>query len=319
MEKLQGLEEAWLPLVIAYGSKLFLALLTLLAPFSGRATLIWLLAAAVVAGVGEGLRRFTNDDQATTTLTLLLVTLSGLVGSLWVVPYGHHSFLMDRTPRVLAEPGTVAMTTKLPWTIMLLIAVAAYFLGGFLRERLPVNAMRITVLLLWLMAPPFLLYLVLRDPSFEMWHVFGTDIPIFGVYAVLGSALLIWLSRPSTGEAGRIVAALVLIVGFATFLTPMRMIVRLDMLLLAAFALAAHTFSGGPRAQKRYIFGWLGVLVVMSWMVTAINTPSTVKVPGGFFIGGLSLTLMVAIFTIVAIMLMPDSVVPTPAICSAQR
>jgi general L-amino acid transport system permease protein len=149
------------------------------------------------------------------------------------------------------------------------------------------------------MAPPFLLYLVLRDPSFEMGHVFGTDIPIFGVYAVLGSALLIWLSRPSTGEAGRIVAALVLIVGFATFLTPMRMIVRLDMLLLAAFALAAHTFSGGPRAQKRYIFGWLGVLVVMSWMVTAINTPSTVKVPGGFFIGGLSLTLMVAIFTIV--------------------
>ncbi|MCH2439681.1 MAG: amino acid ABC transporter permease [Acidimicrobiales bacterium] len=276
-----------------------LALLTLLAPFSGRATLIWLLTAAVVAGVGEGLRRFTNDDQATTTLTLLLVTLSGLVGSLWVVPYGHHSFLMDRTPRVLAEPGTVAMTTKLPWTIMLLIAVAAYFLGGFLRERLPVNAMRITVLLLWLMAPPFLLYLVLRDPSFEMGHVFGTDIPIFGVYAVLGSALLIWLSRPSTGEAGRIVAALVLIVGFATFLTPMRMIVRLDMLLLAAFALAAHTFSGGPRAQKRYIFGWLGVLVVMSWMVTAINTPSTVKVPGGFFIGGLSLTLMVAIFTIV--------------------
>jgi len=29
MEKLQGLEEAWLPLVIEYGSKLFLALLTL--------------------------------------------------------------------------------------------------------------------------------------------------------------------------------------------------------------------------------------------------------------------------------------------------
>jgi general L-amino acid transport system permease protein len=147
--------------------------------------------------------------------------------------------------------------------------------------------------------PPTLLYLVLRDPSFDMGHVLGTDIPIFLVYAVLGGALLNWLARPSTGEIGRIVAALVLVAAFAAFLTPMRMIVRLDMLVLAAFALAAPTFSGGPRARKNYVIGWLGFLGIMSWLVTAINTPSTVKVPGQFFIGGLSLTLIVAVFTIV--------------------
>jgi len=79
----------------------------------------------------------------------------------------------------------------------------------------------------------------------------------------------------------------------------MRQVVRLDMLMLAIFALAAPTFGGGPRARKRYIFGWLGVLGVMSWLITSINTPSTVTVPGGFFIGGFSITLMVAIFTIV--------------------
>ena len=276
-----------------------LAIMALLAPFGTRSTFIWLVIAIVVAAGGEALRRFADEERSLSTLALLAMALGGLVATLWVVPYGSHTFNLQRTPRVLAEPGTVAMSTKLPWTLMLVVAVAAYFVGILVRDRLPTNPLRATLLVTWLLMPPILLYLVLRDPSFDMGHVFTTDIPIFAAYAVLGGALLSWLTRPSTGEAGRIVAALVLVAGFAMFVTPMRMIVRLDMLLLAGFALSAPTFSGGPRARRRYTAGWLGVLGMMSWLITAINTPSTVDVPGGFFIGGISLTLMVAIFTIV--------------------
>jgi len=276
-----------------------LAIMALLAPFGTRSTFIWLVIAIVVAAGGEALRRFADEERSLSTLALLAMALGGLVATLWVVPYGSHTFNLQRTPRVLAEPGTVAMSTKLPWTLMLVVAVVAYFVGTLVRDRLPTNPLRATLLVTWLLMPPILLYLVLRDPSFDMGHVFTTDIPIFAAFAVLGGALLSWLTRPSTGEAGRIVAALVLVAGFAMFVTPMRMIVRLDMLLLAGFALSAPTFSGGPRARRRYTAGWLGVLGMMSWLVTAINTPSTVDVPGEFFIGGISLTLMVAIFTIV--------------------
>ena len=276
-----------------------LAIMALLAPFGTRSTFIWLVIAIVVAAGGVALRRFADEERSLSTLALLAMALGGLVATLWVVPYGSHTFNLQRTPRVLAEPGTVAMSTKLPWTLMLVVAVVAYFVGTLVRDRLPTNLLRATLLVTWLLMPPILLYLVLRDPSFDMGHVFTTDIPIFAAFAVLGGALLSWLTRPSTGEAGRIVAALVLVAGFAMFVTPMRMIVRLDMLLLAGFALSAPTFSGGPRARRRYTAGWLGVLGMMSWLITAINTPSTVDVPGEFFIGGISLTLMVAIFTIV--------------------
>ena len=279
-----------------------LALLALLAPFSASATIQWLAAALVVAVLGETLRRSGGrgeNERTVSSLTVLVVTLAGVVTSLWVVPYGHHTYIAKRVPRVLAEPGTVALTTKLPWTIMLLIAVVAYFTGRLVRNRLPTSPTRVTLLLLWLLAPPVLIYLVLRDPDFDMGHVLSTDLPIFLAYAVGGAALLSWLTRQSTGETGRIVAVLILVAGFCTFLTPMRQVVRLDMILLAVFALAAPTFAGGPRARRRYIFGWLGVLGVMSWLITSINTPSTVSVPGGFFIGGFSITLMVAIFTIV--------------------
>ena len=278
-----------------------LTLLVFLAPFSARATVQWLIAALVVVAIGETFRR--TGDQGETertvgTLTLLVVALAGLVASLWVIPYGRHTYIADRTPKMLAEPGTVALSTKLPWTIMLIVAVAAYFAGIFLRDRLSVNPLRVTLGVFWLLAPFALVFLVLRDPAFDMGHVIGTDIPIFLAYAVLGGALLLWLTRPSTGEIGRIVAAVILVAGFAMFLTPMRMIVRLDMLMLAAFALAAPTFAGGPQARKRYTAGWLGVLGVTSWLITAVNTPSTVDVPREFPFGGFSLTLMVAAFTI---------------------
>jgi general L-amino acid transport system permease protein len=279
-----------------------LVLLALLAPFSASATVQWLIAALAVAAIGEALRRSAGrgeDERTVSTLTVLVVALAGLVASLWLVPYGHHTYIAKRVPRVLAEPGTVALTTKLPWTVMLLIVVAAYFAGRLVRDRLPTNPIRVTLLVLWLLAPPVLVYLVLRDPDFDMGHVVGTDLPIFLAYAIGGAALLSWLTRPSTGEAGRIIAVVILLVGFCTFLTPMRMVVRIDMLLLAAFALAAPTFAGGPRARKNYAVGWLGVLGVTSWLITSINTTSTVKVPGGFFIGGMSITLMVAVFTIV--------------------
>ena len=279
-----------------------LVLLALLAPFSASATVQWLIAALAVAAIGEALRRSAGrgeDERTVSTLTVLVVALAGLVASLWLVPYGHHTYIAKRVPRVLAEPGTVALTTKLPWTVMLLIVVAAYFAGRLVRDRLPTNPIRVTLLVLWLLAPPVLVYLVLRDPDFDMGHVVGTDLPIFLAYAIGGAALLSWLTRPSTGEAGRIIAVVILLVGFCTFLTPMRMVVRIDMLLLAAFALAAPTFAGGPRARKSYAVGWLGVLGVTSWLITSINTTSTVKVPGGFFIGGMSITLMVAVFTIV--------------------
>ena len=278
-----------------------LTLLVFLAPFSARATVQWLIAALVVVAIGETFRRAGGEgetERTVSTLTLLVVALTGLVASLWVIPYGRHTYIADRTPKMLAEPGTVALSTKLPWTLMLIVAVAAYFAGIFLRDRLSVNPLRVTLAVFWLLAPFALVFLVLRDPAFDLGHVIGTDIPIFLAYAVLGGALLLWLTRPSTGEIGRIVAAVVLVAGFATFLTPMRMIVRIDMLMLAAFALAAPTFAGGPQARKRYTVGWLGVLGVTSWLITAVNTPSTVDVPRDFPFGGFSLTLMVAAFTI---------------------
>jgi len=281
--------------VIALG--VFVTLATLLAPFSTSARLSWLAVAVFLLVSGVAVSR-TSKDRSVSSLSLLVGACGLAALSLWVIPYGHHSFIIDRTPKILAEPGTVDLTTKLPWTLMLLIAVAAYGAGLFLRDRVPAKVARTSLVLAWMVTPILLLFLVLRDPDFDMGHVLSTDIPIFLVFAVLGSALLFWLTNPETGEVGRMVAVTVLFLAFGSFLTPMRMIIRILMLLLAMFALAGPTFSGDRETRHRYAAVWTGVAIFVSWLVTAINTPSTVPVPGQFFLGGFSMTLMVAFFTL---------------------
>ncbi|HCA22731.1 MAG TPA: mechanosensitive ion channel protein MscS [Pseudomonas sp.] len=81
MEKLQGLEEAWLPLVIEYGSKLFLALLTLVIGW-------WLIGRVVKAmdavlnkrNVEPTLHGFLSALVSIALKVLLLITVAGMVG-----------------------------------------------------------------------------------------------------------------------------------------------------------------------------------------------------------------------------------------------
>ena len=276
----------------------FIVLATLLAPFSNRATIIWLIVGMLVVGIGLLLKP-SHEDKTISSLTLLSGAFLLAILSLWVIPYGHHSYLSTRTPKILAEPGTVAMTTKLPWTIMFLVAVCSYFLGSFVREKIDEAKSKAVLSATWLISPLFLLFLVLRDPDFDTRHLFSTDVPIFLFFSIVGSVLLLWLTKPDVGEKGRVISAAILFIGFATFLFQMLMIVRILTLVLAFFALAAPTFSGQKPARIRYTKVWIASMVILCWLITAINTPSTAKVPGDFFIGGFAITLMIFFFTMV--------------------
>ena len=276
----------------------FIVLATLLAPFSNRATIIWLIVGMLIVGIGLLLKP-SHEDKTISSLTLLSGAFLLAILSLWVIPYGHHSYLSTRTPKILAESGTVAMTTKLPWTIMFLVAVCSYFLGSFVREKIDEAKSKALLSATWLISPLFLLFLVLRDPDFDTRHLFSTDVPIFLFFSIVGSVLLLWLTKPDVGEKGRVISAAILFIGFATFLFQMLMIVRILTLVLAFFALAAPTFSGQKPARIRYTKVWIASMVILCWLITAINTPSTAKVPGDFFIGGFAITLMIFFFTMV--------------------
>jgi len=270
----------------------------LVAPFSASATLGYLAIGAVpLVGGFVALKLLDNHDTRDMSSLVVQVGMvaAGLV-SLWTVPYGQHTFV-DGQP--LARSGTVALTTKLPLTVMLGVIIVAFYVGKFIRPRF--RGLKASLGGLWLLSPFILTMIVLRDPAFDNSHLISTDIPIALAFGLGGGALLWALTSLKAGEIGRVVAALVLVLAFATFLTPMRMIIRIDALMLALAALGSATFAGSRGARIRYIMSWIGAIVIVNWLITATNTPSTVvgMPTGTFFGGGLTLTLMITSFTLI--------------------
>ncbi len=266
----------------------------------------WWLAAVVLVAAGAALWQGLGDARRRSTFVPsveLAVALAGLlVLSAWVYPWGHYAFVDGE---FIAEPGrTVAMSTKLPWTVVWLLLAAAIAAGRRLRSRGLGNRLRLTLNIAWLLCPFGLYFVVLRDPDLDWGRVASVDLPLALLFAVLGGAVVWVLTNPSIGEMGRIIA--VALVGVAAFnwiaaffgWYSMLQKVRLSFLLLALVALLAHNFAGERAKRIRLLAAWVVGIGGFHYLVTIINTPSTVETPTEALIGGFSVTLIVAVFTI---------------------
>ena len=281
---------------------------------------IWWLFVIVLFGAAATLWSGRSDlERRTTTVpatTLLFGGLGLVIASAWVVPYGHYAF---KDSEFFAEPGrTVALTTKLPWTLMWLLLVGCFALGRWVRARaiareadddgeLPrgaLGATRATLNLAWLLSPFVMYWVVLRDPDIDYGHVASTMLPMGLAFAIGGSAVLWWLTRANAGEVGRLAAIGLLLLAawhwVAAFFGwyPMLQVARIAFLLLAVAGLLAPNFAGVAVQRRRLVFGWVCTVAAVFYGATVINTPSTVETPTDTFVGGFSVTLFVAVLTI---------------------
>ncbi len=253
--------------------------------------------AAIWYGFGEVRRRGTFIP----TNAMIYGGFALLLLSLWVVPYGHYAF---KDGEFIAESGrTVANTTKQPWTVMWVLSLVAFFAA---RPILAFLGTKFKVLLglLWVLAPYVIVWVVLRDPALDWDHVWSTDIPMALAFAALGGAVIYALTKPGLGEIGRVLAALLLGVAVFHFVAaffgwyPMLQKARISFFLLALVAMAAPNFAGDRKNRLRLVYFWVGLTALVHYMATMANTASTVKIQTDFFLGGLTLSLFIAVTTI---------------------
>ncbi len=269
----------------------------------------WWLAAAVLAVVALAVRRVPKRSDgspaAVPTLDFAIGAMALPVLSTWVYPWGHYAFADGE---FIAEPGrTVAMSTKVPWTVMWVLAVASLIVGRWVRAQVDERALsrlRAVVAFTWLVVPFVLYWVVLRDPDLDWDRIFTVDAPLALAFGIGGGAVLWWLTADGRGELGRIGA--IALLGFAAFhwvaafmgWYPMLQKVRISFLLLAVMALLAHNFSGEAAKRRRLVLAWLVITTVFHYFATVMNTPSTVETPTEALIGGFAVTLVVAVFTL---------------------
>ena len=222
---------------------------------------------------------------------------------LWFVPFGRNEFIDGA---VVNTGGTINSSTKVPWTILILLFLATVIAGRVLVGFIAPKLLQLVMVVFWVVGPAFLIFLVLRDPQFDWDKVIQKDIPWAIAFAALGGALLYWMTKPNLGEVGRGVAAL--LVGLAAFnwvaaffgLYGMQQKVRLSFLLLALFALAAPTFAGEKAARLRFVYAWIGTIAISHWLITGINTASSLDIVAPPFLGGFTLTLAISYYVMLA-------------------
>jgi His/Glu/Gln/Arg/opine family amino acid ABC transporter permease subunit len=254
---------------------------------------------AIVIG-GVVMRAVPKSSDRRVSFTAALGVMVGLVlAVVWLVPFGNYGVAEGER---YAVPGvTVASSTKVPWTIVLLLVFFAQILG----RRLGVSVgsvIRRSIVAFWVIGPAFIIFLVLRDPSFDWAHVWSTDVPMAAAFALGGGALLYALGRPGRDDLARVVGALLLALALFHWVAaffgwyPMLQKARISFLLIALAVLLVPTFAGERSTRVRFAGAWVGFMVVLHWLITGINTPSTLEISAPPFLGGLVLTVGIAYY-----------------------
>ena len=187
---------------------------------------------------------------------------------------------------------------------MWLLLVGSYCLINLVRETLPIGQAKALLVGLWLLSPFVLNWIVLRDPDFDYGHIISTHIPIAALFIFVGGGILFMLTKPSLGEIGRLTAIALLIFGVFNWIAaffgwyPMLQKVRISFVLLALAALIAPNFAADKKTRLKFVTGWGSLILISHWLITAVNSPSTLELQGPTYLGGFSLTLFVAILTL---------------------
>jgi general L-amino acid transport system permease protein len=284
----------------------------LLGPFSVSTRLIWILVGAVLLLIGYAARTFTGERAKQPIVPVLgLVAILIFIGIavIWTINVPVPAKIIDGIPvtdgaiagQVRAEQVKVwrplSTTTTMPWTIIGIVGILTYVAFKFGTAKGASHGLKRALTTLWVLAFPVLVLIVLRSPEVEWDKALTVYLPAFAIFGVVGGAVLWFIAKPGVGEVARVLGAFLLIAAVATWLFPMPMVLRFLALALAVFALAGPTFGG--EGARGLIGGWIITDFLITAFVFVIATPSGVDVPGNFFLGGLSLTIVLAFTSIV--------------------
>jgi len=204
---------------------------------------------------------------------------------------------IDGVQSIAQEP--IAMSTRVPWTVLYFVGIAVYLVVNALRPRLNEARARSILMVLWVFSFPVIVLIVLRAPQVDVGRALTWYLPIFVVFAAVGWVVINYVAKPTTGEVGRIIGAVILLLAFVSLLFPMEFVIRFLLLALALFALAGRTFGGEGANQRKYVMTWVGTAFIIVFATWITSNPSGIDVSSESFLGGFTLTLVLAVTSIV--------------------
>jgi general L-amino acid transport system permease protein len=279
---------AWVLSAISGGD----AHLDLTEPFSARMLTWWVGIGLILIGAAWAADRSLGERAKRRSVDSMVLAF-GLVGlvvaALWVLEVP----VPDPEAGIRASQlQPLARTTAGPWTVLFVVLVASWLLGRALRDRVPHAAASRLLVLSWAAAFPFIVLHLTRSAQFQS---VGQYVLIGAVFAIAGGGLM-WFLAGDAGEIGRGLAGIVLVLAVGAWAVSALILVRLLLLVMALFALAAPTFGGGRGpVTKRYVIVWVIAAGVVTYLMLLAVAVTAVDTPGETPFGGFLLTWILAI------------------------
>ena len=247
----------------------------------------------VLVLVSLGLRQAFGAEAYQERLPLMgviAVVIAIVLAAMWLAP-------------VLIGDIQIAATTRVPLTVMAGLGVVVYLVGLRIRAAVTLTSFQAALVGLWLLSLPLIYLVVLRAPALDWALIRRQDLPIYLAYLIGGSLILWVISNPERTPLARFTAAVILMAAIAVWLPPLSSVVplikiRVPLFLLALFVLAAPSFGGTAKARLRIVIAW-AVLVTLSSYFLAVGQAGSTLVVQTAFIGGLMLTMLLAILGII--------------------
>lgn len=224
-------------------------------------------------------------------LGAIAVALAIALVALWILP-------------IFIGPMEIASTTTIPLTIELAVGIGAYLFGMWLRPRVQPRRFQSILVGLWLLSVPLIYLVVLRAPSWDWGTIAGEDLPIWLAFTAGGSFLLWVITDPKRATLGRFVTVFIVLAAILVW-TPVvatwpyfpLVKVRIPLLFLALWAIAAPSFGGSNESRRGLILGWIGTATLLAFFLAAGQSGSGLVIQTNF-IGGLLLTLLLSIVSL---------------------
>ncbi len=191
---------------------------------STRGFLGWVVVGAVLVVVGFLVRTIPGvraTDQTIPILGVVLAVVAGILVLVWTILLPVPARI-DGVQTVVFE--AIAMTTRVPWTVVAIAGVAVYWVSWLLRDRIPASTARGVLIGLWVVSFPVIVLVVLRDPDVDYGRAFSWYLPLALGFIVIGGLILSFVAG-TKGEAAKALGAVLLVVSLASFLIPMEFII----------------------------------------------------------------------------------------------
>ena len=189
----------------------------------------------------------------------------------------------------------VATTTTIPWTILYVVLWVSFFVGQFLQKK-EIKSLKRTIPLSWLVLPLYLFSWLYKKPVVELDKVLMNDIPGVLIFSVIGFLIIQYITDERFSKYRNYLAAGFFATTAAILFLRIPFLFKVLTFSVVLLLLVAPAIANTKEGKRQLLIVWLVVIAVLAFLLRGSGSPTGIITPTGSFLGGFSLTWVLAIF-----------------------